>query len=218
MEIGSNSIGPAIFGLHDPARIMRSRQNGSTPMHSDRLIVITGGPGSGKTTLIEALEAAGFARTHEAGRGIIQDQVAIGGPTLPWRDQLAFAEQMLAWDMRSHRMAQASGSTVFCDRGIPDTIGYLRLMNLPVPAHMEKAAEIFRYHRRVFIAPPWREIFTQDAERRQDFAEAERTCAVMIETYTRLGYELVALPFVSVAERVRFVTGEIGSSPTSSTS
>ena len=70
-------------------------------MQCDRLIVITGGPGSGKTTLIEALEAAGYARTHEAGRGIIRDQAAIGGEALPWRDPPAFAEQMLAWDMRA---------------------------------------------------------------------------------------------------------------------
>ena len=187
-------------------------------MHDDRLIVITGGPGSGKTTLIDALEAAGFARTHEAGRGIIRDQLAIGGAALPWRDPPAFAEQMLAWDMRSYRMAQARGGTVFCDRGIPDTIGYLRLTRLSVAAHMTRAAELFRYSARVFIAPPWQDIFAQDAERRQDFAEAERTYRVMAETYTGLGYELVVLPRVSVAERVRFVVAEIGGAATAPTS
>jgi predicted ATPase len=203
-------------GLHlDLARIMRGHDNGSTAMQSDHLIVMTGGPGSGKTTLIDALEAAGFARTHEAGRGIIQDQAAIGGLALPWHDPLAFAEQTLAWDMRSYRMAQARDRTVFCDRGIPDTIGYLRLMKLPVPAHMEKAAELFRYSPRVFIAPPWRNIFAQDAERRQDFAEAERTYQAMAETYTGLGYELVALPLVSVADRMRFVMGELGATTAS---
>ena len=192
---------------------------GQQPCRSDHLIVITGGPGSGKTTLIDALEAAGFARTHEAGRGIIQDQAAIGGEALPWRDPLAFAEQMLAWDMRSYRMAQAQPGPVFCDRGIPDTIGYLRLMRLPVPAHMTRAAELFRYSPRVFIAPPWREIFAQDAERRQDFAEAERTYQAMAETYTGLGYELVMLPRLPVADRMRFVLGEIGDgAPIASTS
>jgi predicted ATPase len=124
--------------------------------------VITGGPGSGKTTLIDALERAGFARTVEAGRGIIQDQVAIDGHALPWRDPRAFAELMLAWEMRSYRMAERQTGPVFFDRGVPDVIGYLRLMRLPVPLHIEKAAEEFRYGRRVFIAPPWREIFTPD--------------------------------------------------------
>lgn len=167
--------------------------------------VITGGPGSGKTTLIDALERAGYARTVEAGRGIIQDQAAIDGPALPWRDPAAFAELMLGWEMRSYRMAARQPGPVFFDRGVPDVIGYLRLMRVAVPAHIEKAAEVFRYRRGVFIAPPWREIFTQDTERRQDFTEAERTYAALAETYAGLGYELVELPRTGVAERLKFV-------------
>ena len=52
---------------------------------TQRLFVVTGGPGSGKTTLIDALAQGGCARSIEAGRGVIQDQVAIRGPALPWR-------------------------------------------------------------------------------------------------------------------------------------
>jgi predicted ATPase len=167
--------------------------------------VITGGPGSGKTTLVDALEQAGFVRSVEAGRGVIQDQMAIDGPALPWRDPAAFAELMLGWEMRSYRMATRQAGPVFFDRGVPDVIGYLRLMRLPVPPHLEKAAEVFRYRRRVFIAPPWRKIFTQDAERRQDITEAERTYEALAETYVRLGYELVELPRVGVAERLQLV-------------
>lgn len=51
--------------------------------NSDRFFVLTGGPGSSKTTLIEALRQAGFATSAEAGRGIIRDQSAIGGPPCP---------------------------------------------------------------------------------------------------------------------------------------
>ena len=47
-------------------------------------------------------------------------------------------------------------------------------MGLPVPPHVSAAAETFRYNRRVFALPPWPEIFSQDAERKQDFAEAIR--------------------------------------------
>ena len=171
----------------------------------DRFFVITGGPGSGKTTLIEALERAGYARTVEAGRAIIQDQVAIGGHAVPWGDRAAFAEMMLCWEMRSHRIAQQQPGPVFFDRGVPDVTGYLRLSGLAVPAHIEKAAETFRYNRRVFIAPPWREIFGQDTERKQDFAEAERTYEALAATYNACGYELVTVPRLPVAERLRFI-------------
>lgn len=68
---------------------------------TDRFFVLTGGPGSGKTTLIEALRAQGFATAPEAGRGIIRDQMAIGGPALPWQDRAFFAELMLSWELRS---------------------------------------------------------------------------------------------------------------------
>ncbi|WP_321163363.1 MULTISPECIES: AAA family ATPase [unclassified Sphingomonas] len=58
--------------------------------------IITGGPGSGKTTLIDALAAEGIRHMPEAGRAIIRDQVAIGGSALPWADRAAFADLMLA--------------------------------------------------------------------------------------------------------------------------
>ncbi|KVQ07720.1 ATPase [Burkholderia ubonensis] len=170
-----------------------------------RFFVVTGGPGSSKSTLIDALERAGFARSQEAGRGVIRDQVAVGGPALPWRDRSAFAELMLGWEMRSHHLARQARGPVFFDRGVPDVIGYLRLSGLAVPAHAEAAARRFRYHRRVFIAPPWPDIYTQDAERRQDFAEAVRTYDAMVECYASYGYRLIELPRARVKARVRFV-------------
>ncbi|MTW18185.1 AAA family ATPase [Rhodoplanes serenus] len=171
--------------------------------------VITGGPGSGKSTLIDALEKAGFARTVEAGRAIIQDQVAIDGPALTWRDPMLFAELMLSWEMRSYRTAARRAGPVFFDRGVPDVIGYLVMLGRPVPPHMERAAAKLRYDR-VFVAPPWPEIFTRDAERRQDFDEAVRTCEAMMITYRRLGYTPIALPRAAVAERLRFVLDTLG--------
>ena len=175
-----------------------------------RFIVVTGGPGAGKSSLIDALERRGFARSVEAGRAIIQDQAAIGGPALPWSDPSLFAELMLAWEMRSHRMARAAEGPVFFDRGVPDVVGYLRLTGRPVPAHMERACRMVRYNRRVFVAPPWPDIFTQDAERKQGFEEAVATHDALVATYAGCGYELVTLPRLSVAERVRFVLDRLG--------
>jgi predicted ATPase len=177
---------------------------------AQRFFVITGGPGSGKSALLEALRQAGYITSVEAGRGIIHDQVAIGGSALPWCDPVLFAEAMLCWEMRSYHMAQGESGPVFFDRGVPDVLGYLTLMGLPLPERVQRAADTFRYNRRAFIAPPWAEIFQQDHERRQDFDEAKRTHDAMVATYAALSYELVEIPRAPVETRVRFILHEAG--------
>lgn len=172
---------------------------------ADHLFVVTGGPGSGKSSLIDALAQDGIATMPEAGRAIIRDQVAIGGNALPWGDRAAFAELMLGWELRSHREARARPGPVLLDRGVPDVVGYLTLCGLPVPDHARRAAELYRYNRKVFLAPYWPEIFAQDAERKQDPEEAEATARVMTEVYTALGYEVVPLPLGTIAQRAAFV-------------
>jgi predicted ATPase len=176
----------------------------------DRFFIITGGPGSGKTSLLDALEKMNYKRSVEAGRGIIQQQVVIGGRALPWDDKLLFAELMLSWEIRSYQIAEQWAGIGFFDRGVPDIAAYLMLSNLPVPKYVQRAIETFRYNPRVLIAPPWREIFTQDRERKQDFDEAIRTYEALVKTYNRNGYKLVELPCTSIEERVRFVLASTG--------
>ncbi|NBE51229.1 AAA family ATPase [Streptomyces boluensis] len=176
------------------------------------LVVLTGGPGSGKTTLIDALERSGLARTEEAGRAVIRDQLAVGGRALPWEDRERFAELMLDRELRSYHEARAApgAGPVLFDRGLPDLVGYLRLEGIPLPARVHTAAGELRYHRTVFIAPPWPAIYAQDAERKQSYEVAVRTYEVMAEVYPEYGYELVELERVPVAERVAFVRSCLG--------
>lgn len=181
--------------------------------HADHLVVISGGPGSGKSTLIDALALLGYAHTVEAGRSVIQAQLASGGRALPWDDRQAFAKQMLKHDVRSYRAAQRQPGPVLCDRGIPDIVGYLQLEQLPVSGCLLHAAKTFRYHRRIFIAPPWPEIYRQDTERKQSFEIAEQTWRAMLSVYRSLDYELIDIPFDSVAARVRFMQEHIGPPP-----
>ena len=193
-----------------PAQRKRGLAAAEGAIEIERFIVVTGGPGSGKSSLVEALRAQGFAAMPEAGRAIIQDQVAIAGTALPWADRLAFSELMLGWELRSYREAQAHAGPVVFDRGVPDVIGYLTLCGLPVGDHVARAAELCRYRREVFIAPPWPEIFSQDAERKQSLAEAEATFHALAGAYRQCGYELLSLPRAPVAERVRFVLSRMG--------
>jgi predicted ATPase len=118
---------------------------------------------------------------------------------------------MLSWDMRSYHIAEQSTGPVFFDRGVVDVVGYLRLLGLTVPKHMEDALEMFRYNQRVFIAPPWEKIYEQDRERKQDFKQALRTYEAIMTVYTERGHERIELPLASVEARLRFVLHAIGS-------
>lgn len=176
---------------------------------SDRkanLFVITGGPGSGKTALIEALNNLGYRTCPEVGRQIIREQQLVSGPALPWGDPALYAEVMLSWQMKSHHLAADSEEgAAFFDRGIPDIIGYLRLLDLPVPGHMTNAARMLTFGKKVFICPPWRDIYRQDKERKQSFETAVRTYQFMAETYAGFGYHLLTVPVGPVRERIGFI-------------
>lgn len=174
-----------------------------------RLHIVTGGPGAGKTTLVDALAAEGVATSPEVGRAVIREQIAAGGRALPWVDPRAYAEEMIEREIIAREVALASGLQVILDRGIPDVVGFLRVTGLAVPPHIDQAARRLRYHPRVLLAPWWDTIYTGDSERRQSPAVAEATEQMMRETYRDYGYELIELPRAPVTERVAFVRREL---------
>lgn len=169
------------------------------------MFVITGGPGSGKTSLCAALAAQGISIAAESGRGIILAQQAKGGRALPWVDPQAFAAAVFARDEERYAAALLQPGVTLFDRGFPDNAAYLTILGLPVPAALESACRQKRFAEPVFIAPPWKEIFTQDSERKQDWAEAVRTYDAMVAGYQRYGYTLVEVPRLSVCDRADFI-------------
>ncbi|EBU8131970.1 AAA family ATPase [Escherichia coli] len=171
--------------------------------------VFTGGPGAGKTSVVNALAKRGEAVTTEAGRAVIARHAAAGLPP-PYADPAAFAGLMLEADIAEYERAMALTGRVFFDRGVPDLLGYLKLMGLPAAERFRQAALDYRYAPKVFVFPPWRAIYVQDRERHQDFAEAARTWEMMVCAYDSLGYELVEIPQASVEARVEFILAAIG--------
>ncbi|TWF40742.1 putative ATPase [Chitinophaga polysaccharea] len=174
-------------------------------MTKDNFFVLTGGPGMGKTSVIAALQEQGYLTVSESGREIIRQQVATGGTALPWQDQQAFARLMFDQAIEDFEQLSAQTTPVFFDRGIADTIGYLELCGLPVPDFMRQAARRYRCNNRIFITPPWKQIYTGDTERKQSFEEATATYEVMVKVYQQLDYTLVHLPLDTVAARVAFL-------------
>ncbi|EBV2736116.1 AAA family ATPase [Salmonella enterica] len=172
-------------------------------------IIITGGPGAGKTTLITALEKSGFHCQPESGRAVIKQQMDINGDMLPWRSPARFAEAMQAMDINAWYQAEQSDLPLFYDRALPDIAGYLTLVGEPIPNRLHRAINQFRYATDVIILPPWKAIYKQDNERTQSWEEAVRTYEAMREIYPRYGYRLHLLMPASIQERVNRLLGLI---------
>ena len=176
------------------------------PSPGKNFFVITGGPGAGKTSIIERLAARGFPTVAESGRTILRQQEAIGGTSVHWADAEAYRDLMLQRGMDDYeRMLTETEGPVFFDRGITELVGYCTLIGVPVPDTVRRAGEIYRYNRIVFVTPPWPEIYANDALRKQDQTEAQRTFDLAVDAYTSFGYRIVEVPKLPIAERAAFV-------------
>src|SRR4051794_818289 len=182
-------------------------------MQKSNLFVVTGGPGSGKTTVLQELDKRGFRFAPEVAREIIRQQVRSGGIALPWGDREHYTRLMLERSIESYREQVPSGQPQFCDRGIPDTLSYARLIGLKDDQAIRSACREYRYAATVFVAPAWKEIYATDSERKQDFEEAVKTTEVLKKVYSELKYELVELPKTSVFDRADFIMKKLGLAP-----
>ena len=159
----------------------------------------------GKTSIVESLERSGYACIPESGRDIIQKELKSKGDKLPWADRFGFGQEMFKRAVADYRQVIDSNTYTFFDRGIVDTIGYLNLCRLTISDEIRLAAAHYRYYDKVFITPPWPEIYVNDRERKQSFEEAEITYQTMKKVYTDFGYSLIEIPKLPIQERAKFV-------------
>jgi predicted ATPase len=170
-------------------------------IHKPNFFVFTGGPGVGKTTLLRELAGRGEAVVEETHRAVIAEQVAAGGRAVPWDDHGAYCELCVRRDLKTFNALAGETGRVFFDRSILDGFD----PHWTAPAELIAAAQARRYNRHIFVFPPWRDIYETDAERRQDWAEAEATYGRILAGLARFDYDAIVVPKVSVAERAAFV-------------
>lgn len=172
-------------------------------------IVITGGPGTGKSTVIEELIRRKYNCMEEISRQVTLDAQKDGIEQLFLTDPLLFSEKLLEGRTLQYQDAdKLESDLVFFDRGIPDVHAYMEFVNQSYPEKYIINSVNHKYTK-IFIMPPWKDIYTSDNERYEDFEQALKIHTHLHRTYHELGYKIIEVPTGTVAARTDFILGNI---------
>lgn len=168
-------------------------------------IVISGGPGSGKTTLINYLEKAGYPCLHEISRDVIIEAQKAGIEQLFLTNPMLFSEKLLEGRLKQFKEASDCDSPfIFFDRGLPDVTAYMDYIDSHYPENFSATCNKNRYDM-VFLLPPWKAIYLQDNERYESYEQAERVYQFLVDGYKKYDYKVVEVPTGTIEDRTSYM-------------
>lgn len=173
-------------------------------MSEKQIYVITGGPGFGKTRLVDELGQLGYHCSGEFARDLILSQQESGGDILPWKNPRLFQQEILQKRIAFFD-AVPDGSIAIADRGIPDQLAFAKYRGFVTPEALIACAQKYRYAPQVFVTPPWPEIFVNDVIRTETFEEALLIHEIIVKTYINLNYRIIDLPLLPVKQRINYL-------------
>ena len=168
-----------------------------------KFVVISGCSSGGKSTLLAELSRRGYNVVEEPGRRLVNEKAMSQGVALPWVDMSEFLRRCIAIALADRASVGSPCDWVFFDRSLVDAAASLQY--LTGESALAMLGQAYRYHHRVFLTPPWPEIYVTDTERRHDQTAALAEYSRLLKAYPSLGYEVSILPKVSVAERADFI-------------
>ena len=166
-------------------------------------IVLTGGPGIGKTTLIELLASKGYLIVPEASRLVVEDEEARGGDARPWNNPSKFQKLVAEKQIDLELQAEKTESDLcFLDRGLIDGYGYCKIAGIPAPELVQRHGK-GRYSHIFFLEPL--PVYDNDAVRYESKEQGKKIHNAISEAYREYGYEPIFVPVLPPEERMKFV-------------
>ncbi len=167
-------------------------------------IVISGGPGSGKTTIINSLKDKGYFCYDEVARELIERNKKNIAHNIFIENPIKFSNMI--WEKRENQynksIIQNKYEKVFFDRSLLDVTSYLEFIgkrNL----NLEKKLINFDYNV-VFLVKPNKKFYRRDFSRYENFSQSMKIHNILVKNY-RKHFKTVTVPFKKLSKRLNFI-------------
>lgn len=163
--------------------------------------VITGGPSSGKSSVINSLKQFGLKVVDEVARNYINEKMENGSELSDIvSNQLVLQRNILNIMYRIERSIDVD-ELVFFDRAIPDGIAFYREAALD-PEEVQLLSSIHSYKRIFLFEQIPESLIEKDIIRLEDKNKRKRLEEKIEAAYSEIGYDIIRVPFMTIQERV----------------
>ena len=166
-------------------------------------ILITGGPGTGKTSLVNELENHGYHVSEEIVRDLTLKKRDEGVDQYFLTDPLEFSIKLFNLRLKEYDKYYNSDLIIY-DRGPIDVLAYLNFKSIAIPNDLINHSKNINYQYS-FILNPWKNIYSQDNIRYESFEECVTIHNYLIQVYKKFKIKLITIPNGTINERFSFI-------------
>ena len=169
----------------------------------NNLFFISGGPCTGKTSVINELKEKGYNTFPEAAREISANDSRFAGKSIKEIDMRIFQNEIFNLQKRWMESLTGRKEIYFFDRGFGDTLAYRRLHGFDVPEDFFDCAGKFQKSI-VFILEPL-EFYKTDGLRTETKKEQKEIHEKIISAYEELKHQIIFVPLMNTHDRTEFI-------------